>query len=529
MSIAVSNRLRRGRASGRDRSDASRKALGWRAYGHARYDADARSRVDPRGWPLPTPAPATLWMRDDRRRLLVAALVWLAILRIVVPGFFDYTSDDATLIQNGGSIGNQIIWGSLVLIPLILLRHRLRLTGMLLGRVNGWFLLLTLFACASLLWSIDPWATFRRLSHLIGLYVVCFTVCLVGWNARRFQSVLRPGLTAIMVGSIIFGLVRPDLAITGPNLAAGDPGGHWRGLTIHKNALGSVASFASILWLHALLYRDSKWWAVLIGLSSSLACLYLSDSSTSQAGTLMVIVFLLLGKLTPPSLRRAVTPLIIGAFLMAILLYGLAVMKLVPDLNALITSATSAVGKDATFAGRTPIWELVKARIALHPLLGTGYGAFWVGPFDTSPSYEFVKRLYFYPGEAHNGYLDIVLDLGYVGLVMLGGFILRYLVLAIRLLRIDRSQALLYLSLILYFLLSNLTESSWLTVVTNPDWMIVALAVVAMSRQLLDQRLRAVYGDPRAARARAAGPDIATAEPPPLRVLRSRAQLQRDC
>ena len=452
--------------------------------------------------PAPTvSAPATAWVRDDRSLALVAILVWVMVLRVVVPGFFDYAEDDVALIQNGGSIGNQIIWLSLVLIPLILLRHRMKLTRMLLSTVNGWFLLLTLYACASVLWSIDPGATFRKLSHLIGIYVVCLTVCLVGWNARRFQAVLRPVLTAIMIGSIIFGLIRPDLAIAGPNLAAGDPGGHWRGLTVHKNALGSVSSFAAILWFHAFLYRETKWWAIIAGLGSSLACLYLSGSSTSIVGTLMVIVFLLLGKLTPPSMRHRVTPLVIAVFLITIICYGLAVMKLIPGLDAIISSATSAVGKDTTFAGRTPIWDLVKANIALHPLLGTGYGGFWVGPFDTSPSYEFFKRLYFYPGEAHNGYLDIVLDLGYAGLVLLGGFIVRYFVLSNRLLKIDRSQALLYLSLMFYFLLANLAESSWLTTGPNPNWIMVGLAVVAMSRQLLDQRLRATHGDPQAAAA----------------------------
>jgi O-antigen ligase len=198
-------------------------------------------------------------------------------------------------------------------------------------------------------------------------------------------------------------------------------------------------------------------------------------------------------------MRRHVTPLVITVFLVTIGCYVLAVMKLVPGLDALISSATSAVGKDVTFAGRTPIWDLVKANIALHPLMGTGYGAFWVGPFDTSPSYEFYKRLYFYPGEAHNGYLDIVLDLGYVGLVLLGAFIVRYFVLSIRLMKTDRSQGLLYLALIFYFLLVNLTESSWLTTGPNPNWIMVALAVFAMSRQQLDQRLHAAHGDPQAA------------------------------
>src|ERR1700728_3856620 len=99
-----------------------------------------------RGPMPPTSAPAPLWKRDDRSLALVAALVWVAVLRVVIPGFFDYADDDTTLIANGGSIGNQIIWLSLVLIPLILLRDRLKLTRTLLGTVNGWFLVLTLYA-----------------------------------------------------------------------------------------------------------------------------------------------------------------------------------------------------------------------------------------------------------------------------------------------------------------------------------------------------------------------------------------------
>lgn len=448
--------------------------------------------------PLPSKqAPAPIWMRDDRSQLLVAALVWLAFLRVVVPGFFDYSNDDVAIITNGGSIGNQIIWMSLVLIPLILLRFRMQLTWMLLTSMNGWFIALTLYACASMLWSIDPGATFRRLSHLIGVYVVCATVCLVGWDARRFQSVLRPVVTAMLVGSILFGLARPDLAISLPDLAAGDPGGNWRGLTNHKNALGSVASFGAILWFHAFLYRDAKWWAIVVGMASSIACLRLSGSSTSQLGSLMVMAFLLSSKLTPPRMRSYVTPIVITVFLITISLYVLAVMKLVPGLDALISSATSTVGKDSTFTGRTPIWALVKAHIQQHPLIGTGYGAFWVGPFDTSPSYEFVRRLYFYPGEAHNGYLDIINDLGYVGLLLLAGFVVRYLVLSFRVLRIDRTQGLLYLSLMFYFLLSNLTELTWVSV--GPNWMIFGMGVFAMSRQLLDQQLHAAHGHPLAA------------------------------
>jgi exopolysaccharide production protein ExoQ len=434
------------------------------------------------------------WIRDDGSPFLVAAIVWLAFLRGVIPGFFDYTSDVKQLIESGGSVGNQIIFASLVLIPMLLLKSRLKLTWMFLRSLDGIFILWLLYACASTLWSIDAGETVRRLLHLFGIYIVCATVCLVGWHARRFQQVMRPVITVLCVGSLIFGVLRPDLAIMPPNLAAGDPGGNWNGLANHKNGLGAVASFGAILWFHAFLYRDAKWWAIVVGMTSSVACLYLSGSSTSEVATLAVILFLLVGKLTPPSMQSRVTPVVIAVFLIITAAYGLAVMQVVPGLDSLVSSVTSAVGKNSTLSGRAAIWALMKAHIAQQPLIGTGYEAYWTGPFDTSPSYEFIRRLNFYPGEAHNGYLDIVNDLGYIGLVLLAGFVVRYFVLSIRLLKVDRPQALLYLGIMFYFLVSNLAESTWLT--AGPHWMVLSIAFLSMSRTQLDLKLRSAVGSP---------------------------------
>jgi hypothetical protein len=76
----------------------------------------------------------------------------------------------------------------------------------------------------------------------------------------------------------------------------------------------------------------------------------------------------------------------------------------------------------------------------------------------------------------------------------------------------------------IYFLLANLTESSWLTIGPNPNWMMVGLAVFAMSRQLIEQRLQAAHGDPQAA------PTVTTAatdEPPQAPAARDLARRYR--
>ena len=75
---------------------------------------------------------------------------------------------------------------------------------------------------------------------------------------------------------------------------------------------------------------------------------------------------------------------------------------------------SEALGRGSELSGRTLLWARL---LALHtnPILGTGFESFWLG--------ERPQRLeglfYFIPNEAHNGYLEIYLTLGLIGLVML--------------------------------------------------------------------------------------------------------------
>jgi O-antigen ligase len=76
-----------------------------------------------------------------------------------------------------------------------------------------------------------------------------------------------------------------------------------------------------------------------------------------------------------------------------------------------------ASGRDATLTGRTGIWQTVLSE-PINPLFGTGYASFWLG--------ERLQRIWaLYPRtqliQAHNGYLEVYLNLGVVGLVLLGG------------------------------------------------------------------------------------------------------------
>ena len=77
--------------------------------------------------------------------------------------------------------------------------------------------------------------------------------------------------------------------------------------------------------------------------------------------------------------------------------------------------ATSSLGRDATLTGRLDIWEMVLGMVT-NPLIGTGYESFWLGD-----RLEKCWIIYESTNQAHNGYIEIYINLGLIGLSLLIG------------------------------------------------------------------------------------------------------------
>src|SRR5205085_5772365 len=65
---------------------------------------------------------------------------------------------------------------------------------------------------------------------------------------------------------------------------------------------------------------------------------------------------------------------------------------------------------DATFTGRTVIWDFVQTEIDRRPLLGWGYGSFWLVP--GSPAFGDAPGWVAMMPNGQNGYYDTILELG---------------------------------------------------------------------------------------------------------------------
>jgi O-antigen ligase len=131
-----------------------------------------------------------------------------------------------------------------------------------------------------------------------------------------------------------------------------------------------------------------------------------------------------------------------------------------------------------------------------HPLIGTGYAGYWVDD-PGSASMAFQTLLAFWPGESHNGYLDVLNDLGMIGGVCLLGFLFSYLRQAIKILAFDRHQGSLYVVLLFHQFWSCLSESHWFQASSVP-FTVITFAVCCSARTLVQHRFEMQASQPRA-------------------------------
>jgi O-antigen ligase len=132
-------------------------------------------------------------------------------------------------------------------------------------------------------------------------------------------------------------------------------------------------------------------------------------------------------------------------------------------------------------------------------VLGTGYGAYWVGPIPSSPSAVFLTRIYVYPTQSHNGFLEIVNDLGFVGLFILLGYLITHVKQCLALLKVDRILPPLLLAILFQQIIINLSEACWVTA-KNASSLIMTFSTIAVACALVEHRRKTPLQAPSTAR-----------------------------
>jgi exopolysaccharide production protein ExoQ len=298
----------------------------------------------------------------------------------------------------------------------------------------------------SVLWSAAPAVTSVRIIALIG--TTLFGLYLATRYSLREQLQLLAWTFGIaIVLSLLFAIVIPKYGIM-----SGIHAGKWRGIFTHKNALGKSMVLSGLVFLLLALDQQKNKFLCWGGLLLSIFLLVISQSSSAIATLLIIFgTFVVIRMVRLPYL------LMVPTLLLLIIVGIFANFWLTSNTTALLGS----IGKDATLTGRTDLWPAVLDKIWERPWLGYGYSGFW-GNWDSESVYIW-RVTGWDPPNAHNGMLDILLDLGLLGL---GTYLLGFLFGLGRGLAYVRqhqtADAFWPIMYLLYFWFSNQTESGFL-------------------------------------------------------------------
>jgi hypothetical protein len=400
---------------------------------------------------------------------------------------------------------NQAVWlGAVaVAVPLIFSRYRMILP--LVGKT--WPLLLVIaWDTATAAWSPVPGVTIRRVAVLWFMYAAALGVAASGVPLRDFHRIAFIVSGLVMAIDIMGAVGMPSRGL--------DNEGRLIGMHGHKNTAGQVAVMASLCWYY---YAGRYQWRTIrflvLGCS---AIFYLAILATgSKTGTALAMVVVVWTTMMVMLARRgSSSTAIFGSALSFAILMLIGVLMLS---GVSWTEVGTAVFGDLTFTGRLPLWEVIWDKIQLNFWNGYGFGAFWdVAGSDNSLGLSKSVGWLGVVGQAHNGYLDLFLQTGAIGLglaILSLGWIFRV---AARLLAqptrhsADMPARAFGYAMVFSIALYNLLESSYL----RPHhmqaiWLFLLVAI--MQRDLLPARLRTKAGG--------------TQKPPPLQPLRQEPSL----
>jgi len=275
---------------------------------------------------------------------------------------------------------------------------------------------------ASTLWSARPLITLKEVSLLF----LCFSFA--GYLACNFSL---PNMLFLVLGCNLVGAfctlvlwwLYPQEAWASTSIGEfGDTLFGLKGSYLHKNFLGfgMNLSILSLLFLYSM--RQIWGWLViplLVLFGFLLLCSHSATNYVSLLGILGSWGLVRWGAQLNSSKRRGFLSLI------SLLVFAL-VIGCLANLPLILTK----LNRNETLTGRTQIWGHVWEAIQNRPWLGYGFNSFWPTQAELTqfPEASSIWSKLAWPAfHAHNGYLDLVLSLGILGVFAFGVFLVAHI------------------------------------------------------------------------------------------------------
>ena len=358
----------------------------------------------------------------------------------------------------------QVAWACIYIIVAIRAGRQSRAI-MEVVRSNKLLIALVFLALFSAAWSADPGLTLRR-----SIALLATTVFGVDFAVRySIRDQLR--LLAIALGSVVLLSVIVQVFFPGqiPTVDVLYPDA-WVGLFGQKNEFGRIIVLATLVILTAVRKSVGGILIAVLALLSALGLIIAAESMTSfvaLVGMILVMQF-------APTLRWS------AGIRRAIQVFCAVIAA--PTLYLLIhyrDAVTGLMGRNASLTGRVKIWGLSLASIALKPILGYGYSAFW----PASPEAMRIDvAINWTAPHAHNAYIELALELGLVGLAVYGAAYVVALKRAARYMRMERGNSAKWPLIYLCFILLYSFTENYVVAPNTIFWMLFVAASCTVSQ-----------------------------------------------
>jgi exopolysaccharide production protein ExoQ len=362
-----------------------------------------------------------LFRRDIRERPSVTGALWLPLVWLTLIcsrpvsewlHIFGLPVSVPQSVEEGSPLDAFIFLALLVVGFCVLLKRQVNLAEIF--RDNGWLIAFLVYCFISITWSDYPFISFKRWIKGLGHPIMALIVLTETDPEEAFTGLMKRCAYVIVPVSILFIKYYPQLGAyydqwTGMAM--------YKGIAVHKNMLGADCMILGLFFFWYLIQiwrlQQSRWrtrelWLA-IGFLLMISWLFRKMHSATGAICLLAGVMLIM-LVRVRSVKRH-----IGTWLLTA-----ATLIMAAELAVGISGQLSETfGRGSSLSGRTVLWMRL---LGLHtnPVFGTGFESFWLG--------ERVDQLqgifFFIPNEAHNGYLEIYLNLGLIGLLLLTGFMM---------------------------------------------------------------------------------------------------------
>ncbi len=258
----------------------------------------------------------------------------------------------------------------------------------------------------STLWSLSPGSTLRRIA-LTSMVIWSIFAIVRHLGYEKPVAIIRVMLAVLLMMNVAVSLALPDIGVHHVN-EPGDKGliGDWRGIMFHKNFAAPTAVLAILFFL----FDARRIPMILRAAVIVLGILFLANSGSKTSvgiGLFAVLLGLVMQFYTGKGRALVMLLLAFSGIAAAVAAYIY--------IDPLAMSFTD----ERSFTGRPLIWKALVDFWKDHPWTGSGYGAFWNIGGGKDPIFHYATGWVTQITIGHNGYLDILAQLGIPGLALI--------------------------------------------------------------------------------------------------------------